>query len=238
MASRLQPDADVADEAPAARIATTLRDEIYAGDPEPGTPLREEALRSRFGVSRYVIRAALTELADRGLVVHRPNRGFAVRVLDADDVVDLFEVRRALELAAIRVVDRREPSLAPMREAADRLEHLERLEVEGRATKTGSLTADLEFHRSLVVAAGSPRLLAAYDAIQTELRLCYARMAVTTAPVVGEHRTLYLALSTKDVAGAQGFVETHLRDGMRDTLRALEGARGSGRPAGAQPSPP
>lgn len=57
------------------QIKEILREEIARGPAEPGGPLTEAQLLSRFGVSRAPIRQALAELANEGYVYRRPGKG-------------------------------------------------------------------------------------------------------------------------------------------------------------------
>jgi DNA-binding FadR family transcriptional regulator len=76
-----------------------LRAQIVDGIITPGTHLVEGALAKSFGVSRTPIREALSQLAYEGLL-ERYDRAMRVRVLRAEDVLEIYEVRIVLERAA------------------------------------------------------------------------------------------------------------------------------------------
>ena len=62
-----------------AQVRDALRQQIDSHSLPPGAPLpTEEALQVRFGVSRSVVRQALGELADLGLIVRQRGRGSVV----------------------------------------------------------------------------------------------------------------------------------------------------------------
>lgn len=62
-----------------AQIRDALRQQIDSYSLPPGAPLpTEEALQARYGVSRSVVRQALGDLADLGLVVRQRGRGSVV----------------------------------------------------------------------------------------------------------------------------------------------------------------
>jgi GntR family transcriptional regulator of vanillate catabolism len=91
--------------APPVSISATeqLRAAILAGEFLPGERLFEVRLSERLGVSRTPVRAALQALAADGLLDHAPNRGYSVRVFDAAEILQAYEIRAVLEgLAAKR----------------------------------------------------------------------------------------------------------------------------------------
>src|SRR5881397_812682 len=80
-----------------------LREEIIAGHLQPGAELAEVALSEQLGVSRGPIREAIGRLAAEGLVTVRPRRGAIVRSLSKDEFLELYQVREALEIMAVRL---------------------------------------------------------------------------------------------------------------------------------------
>jgi DNA-binding GntR family transcriptional regulator len=89
-----------------------LRDEIIQWKLEPGTPLGEVETSLRLGVSRTPLREALSRLIAEGLVRTGPGRTAVVTSLSRGDIVELFELREALETQSARLAARRrEPSV-------------------------------------------------------------------------------------------------------------------------------
>src|SRR5437899_9132915 len=85
------------------RAHTFLREEILSERLQPGTELQEVALSQQLGVSRGPIRDAIGRLAAEGLVTVRPRRGAVVRLLSKDEFLELYQVREALEIMAVRL---------------------------------------------------------------------------------------------------------------------------------------
>src|SRR5207244_5290504 len=84
-----------------------IRNAIIEGRLEPGRRLKEEELARELGISRTPVREALLLLQAEELVVATPNRGATVRVHDARDIGDLYELRALLEgYAARRAAER------------------------------------------------------------------------------------------------------------------------------------
>src|SRR3982750_741569 len=92
-----------------ASVAATelIRNAIIEGRLEPGRRLKEEELARELGISRTPVREALLVLQAEDLVVASPNRGATVRVHDARDLKEQYELRALLEgLATRRAAER------------------------------------------------------------------------------------------------------------------------------------
>src|ERR1700742_4864926 len=86
----------------AVEVAERLRHQIQEGLWQPGEWLREARLCEEFKVGRSIVRRALGNLADDGLVVLEPNRGASVTVTTLQEVFDLYELRAGLYGVAAR----------------------------------------------------------------------------------------------------------------------------------------
>ncbi|MFI7540298.1 GntR family transcriptional regulator [Actinoplanes sp. NPDC049599] len=88
-------------------VLTELRAAILRGEFAPRQRLIETELVERYATSRFVLRNALTTLANEGLVELQPNRGARVREISVDEAIEITEIRRAVEgLAAARAAER------------------------------------------------------------------------------------------------------------------------------------
>jgi DNA-binding GntR family transcriptional regulator len=94
----------------AADVTEQLRHQIQEGLWSPGEWLREARLCEEFKVGRTIVRRALRNLADDGLVVLEPNRGASVTVTTLQEVFDLYELRAGLYGVAARFACVRAPS--------------------------------------------------------------------------------------------------------------------------------
>jgi DNA-binding GntR family transcriptional regulator len=192
------------------RAADEVRRALFAGQLPPGTPLREVALSAAMGVARSTIREALTVLVGEGVAVRVPNRGVAVKQLDAADVHDVTLARQALEAAGMRRwTDAAGADREALHEALDRYARLA-VETDDPATLT---QAHLQIHRALVGLTGSQRLLAAADALSAEIRLGLAHLDRTRGNIdeqVSDHRRLVQLLEAGDEPAALTELAHHL----------------------------
>lgn len=154
----------------AERVAEVLRERIIDGSLPPATRLSENQIASTLGVSRNTLRESFKLLAHERLLEHKLNRGAFVRQLDAADVIDIYRVRRLVEVAAVRSAEEVDTSDATecIRVAIEAAE-------QGRWGDVG--TADIHFHLALAALAGSHRVDEAMRQVFAELRLVFHAMS-------------------------------------------------------------
>lgn len=85
------------------RAYQALRDDIVEWRLAPGTILGEVEQAARLGVSRTPLREALSRLMTDGLVASQSGRGLVVTDVSVDNIRELFDVRKALEVKAVRL---------------------------------------------------------------------------------------------------------------------------------------
>ncbi len=194
------------------RAADALRQALFAGDLEPGTPLREVALADSLGIARSTVREALGLLAAEGLLTRIPYRGVLVAALDPADVHDVIAARLALEEAGVRAW----PTASPEAREAVR----DALGAYEDAARSGAgpgplAEAHLAFHRALVALTGSSRLVATADALHGELRLALAgvdRRRGNAPQQAAAHRALLDVVASDDTDAAVAAIRAHLAD--------------------------
>ncbi|QAY72463.1 GntR family transcriptional regulator [Agromyces protaetiae] len=190
-----------ADPTAVGRVADAVRAEILGGVLAAGTPLREEQTAARFGVSRHTVRAAFRRLVAERLAEEEPYRGVRVAAFDRDRVIALQQLRAALEVEAVRIARERygpvwpAPVLAPARAALSRLDALAAPSSADTEADDSWLAAELahaEFHRALVEASASPRIVEAHAALGSELLLflLHVRPHYSLGELADEHREL------------------------------------------------
>lgn len=104
MTASLNPRNDPADTAASLneRAFRLLREDIVHGRLAPGSRLRVELLRARYGFGATPLREALSRLVETGLVDAIAQRGFRVAPVSQTDLDDVTEHRIALEVLALR----------------------------------------------------------------------------------------------------------------------------------------
>jgi DNA-binding GntR family transcriptional regulator len=199
-------------------VAARIRMGIFDGTFRPDSQLNEVELARSLGVSRGPIREAFQRLIQEGLLRSERNRGVFVVALDADSVQDVYFVRSVIETAAaLRLAESQDEA------AISGLEQI--VSTIGRSVDAewSELVAiDLEFHRSLVAASGSPRLIRAFEPMYAETRMLLAHMEIhyeRRADLVDEHRAIVEAIAADDRKLIQRLVHRHMSDSVTKLVR-------------------
>ena len=214
-------------------LVVSIRDgQFKAGERLP----TEAALVQRFGVSRTVVREALSRLKTLGLLesrqgsgafIREPERGQAQRLHLKPDgsvaaVLQMVEVRRALEAEAA--------ALAAARRTTAALKRIKTaLQAIDKAVAAGGdgVTEDVAFHAAIAQAAGNPYLLATLAYLNQFLldatRVTRANEATRedlAQQVRQEHAAVLAAISAGDVAAARQAGAAHMANAAQRIGRA------------------
>jgi DNA-binding GntR family transcriptional regulator len=179
-------------------VASVLRERIGAGQLAPGAKLSEEALCDVLGVSRNTLREAFSTLAAEHIIARIPNRGVFVARPSADDIREIYRVRRFLEPAALLWTTQTD---APLLRAAVARARAAR----DANSVAGMATANQDFHAAIVALTGSERLTLQMDQVLAEMRLVFHSMAADPefhAPYIERNAEIVGLFEAGDRAGA------------------------------------
>jgi DNA-binding GntR family transcriptional regulator len=206
------------------QVAQAIREQILRGEIAPGARLSDEAIASALGVSRNSVREGLQILVAAGLVQRNLHRGAVVSELTLEELADVYQARRTIELDGIRHARRAAPGwletmhrlLGEMRQAAD------------SGDLASLLDVDLRFHEAIVEAVGSRRVSRFYRDVQTEIRLARAWRGERPEPDVfyDRHRELVDALDADDLDRAEALVAALIDDGETRIRKGFAQAEG------------
>jgi len=194
-----------------------LRQRIIEGFYEQGAFLQEVLLAEELGMSRTPIREALLILEQEGFVSLTPKKGAMVTNLSVKDIHDIFTVREALELIAIRQavgkIDKRVL-----------LEIKEKLENDLKFVTEGVTIEDFEFgnriHNEILFAAGNKYIIKMIETLGYQIKRCIniSRRVRSYEEVCKEHLEIVNALIMEDEEKAKDALSRHIRNVMRDIL--------------------
>ncbi|MEC5397858.1 FadR/GntR family transcriptional regulator [Uliginosibacterium sp. H1] len=218
--------------------ARELAARIDGGSLKPGQRLAtERELMAEFGVSRTVIREAMSMLRSSGRIATQQGRGafvlgspaamgFDLPEADATssrDVLYIMDMRLGLETeaAALAAVHRQESDLVALRDTLRNIEqsptHVPRL--------------DVEFHLAVARATGNPYFVRVLDSI-TPLMVPRVRVDLFGADVAArravlqavnfEHQQVCRAIERRDAEAARAAMRLHLANSRERLVRLLE----------------
>ncbi|MFP7909648.1 MULTISPECIES: GntR family transcriptional regulator [Pseudomonadaceae] len=175
----------------------------------PGTKLSEEALGEIFGVSRTIIRRALSRLAHEGVVLLRPNRGAVVASPSVDEARQIFYARRLVERAITE--------LAVEHATAEQLAQLRQMVTDerdcfARGDRGAGIRLSGEFHLKLAEAAKNAPLVSFQRSLvsQTSLIIAQYEGGSRTHCSYDEHNELIDALEARDAEKAVRLMMHHM----------------------------
>jgi GntR family transcriptional repressor for pyruvate dehydrogenase complex len=222
-----------------ADLAADLRTRIVDGVIQPGDKLpSENTLIGEFGVSRTVVRAALTRLQAEGLVETERGRGsFALTppppgdphapggrpVSSLEDRLHLLEFRMGVEAeaAALAARNRTDRQLKAVLNALEEF-------TASSDHPANAMKSDYEFHKAIAAATGNPFYSDCLASLgQTMIAMPRTRLMTGDEhyardhfeQVVHEHESIYAAIAEGDAPSSSAAMRSHLANSRR-RLRA------------------
>lgn len=200
-------------------IATRLRDQVTGGALLPGQRLSETRLAADLDISRNTLREVFRLLTREGLLRHEPNRGVFVAVPSMASILDIYRVRRLIEVPALAQAWPRHEGVARMRGAVERAQNLRR-----NLDWRGVGSANMEFHAAIVSLSDSPRLNAFFAQVVAELRLAFGLLdspELLHEPYIDRNAEILDRLGSGDPAGAAQMLDAYLTQSERAVLQAF-----------------
>lgn len=191
----------------------SIKEYILEGRLDEDSRLTEEFLSGQLGISKSPIREALNRLEAEGLIRIEARRGAYLRSFANQEIDDLYDLREALEVHAVRTGVFPAVLINDLRASAKRLRvHLKNND------KARYIEEDASFHASLARATGNSQLCAVLKNIQNQIWLFRRKtysLSSTTAP--DAHDALVEALEKDDRPAAERIVSLHISS-VRKTL--------------------
>lgn len=191
------------------RVYKALRDIIVEQTLALGARLPEDAVATRFGVSRTVVRAAIARLVADGLVERPRNQVARVASPTREEADDLMAVRAELEASIVARLAKDVTTKQIEKLRAHVREEEGALKDRGRAVRLSG-----EFHVLLAAATGSKLFERYMVDIIARSSLVFTAQTTTNALCCSprEHAEIIDAIEKRDVAKAQARMRKHLDD--------------------------
>lgn len=196
-------------------VAANLRNSIIYGDIKPGSKITESELSETMGVSRNVVREAIFVLISEGLVQKEANRYTKVVEFSDKDIIDIFDLRIAIELAAIKRVIGNEKLYATL-EQLDKEIYESIVNEENDYIKLSQ--SDILFHDSLIRASENSRLLETWNSILGPMKLLLFRHMNAAQATKSSHASLINCIKSADMQKIEEMLESHINDTRNQLL--------------------
>jgi DNA-binding GntR family transcriptional regulator len=208
---------------------------IADGVLEAGSGISELLLAKELGSSRTPIREAMSQLAAEGLLEVSPNGGMVVAQLKREDIIELYELREALEVYAVGKVAR-----VPLRPAdKDRLQFLVDMigalekELEERGAKELDaeqmqrfIACDLGFHALLMSMTHNSRIQKIIHETRLLIRIFAIQRHGHTKPelesIRNYHQRVLDAVANRDEFQAMEALAAHIQESQRERLNEYD----------------
>ena len=193
------------------RVKDVILQRIVSGEYPPGSRLVETRIAQELGVSQAPVREALRDLEQLGCIVHEPFRGCSVRAFSADELLEAFPVRAALEALAARLAAERmtEEELLRLAELLETMREAAR-----RADAHGQSQANASFHATIVRAARNVTLERQWQLLEPFSRtfLTVSQPGLDLLALSERHIPILDALRARDGDAAADAMHRHLMD--------------------------
>ena len=204
------------------RVYHLVKDMAVSFHLRPGERVNEGALAKKLGTSRTPLREALNRLTAERLLDFQPNKGFFCRGLDPQEVFDLYEYRRIIEEAAIRLACQRASDAQLTSIAQDK--DLFRWTIAGYTTAQ-YVGLDENFHQRIAQASGNQELLTQLGKVNERLRFIrWLSMENRVRESKSEHLAIMAALSRRDADACAALIGAHIGKRHEQVTQAVRQA--------------
>lgn len=189
-----------------------IRRLILSGELAPGQRVTVRPLADQLRLSPTPIRAALAALQRQGLLDVQEHRGYFVPTLGREDMLELYELREALDSIASRRAAHSESRAELVAKLEGLLLQQQRCVADGDIDAYGEL--DVIFHESIWHGSGNRRLVSVSDNLLGQVRIgnnVSARAPGRPEEALREHAAIIEALRNADGRAAERATRHHVR---------------------------
>ncbi len=185
---------------------------IVNGDIKQGERLIQEQIAEAINVSRTPVREALLRLEQEGILVQVGRKGFSIREMSEQEIIETYGVREAIEGYAAYAVaaDRTPEKLANIKRAIDAEQN------SGERSLEEDFAINRSIHRTIVEQTGNKFLLEMFDNIWyrgLSLWMFAATRGGKTTPDPTSHLKLFDIIANESPEAAHMGMISHVREG-------------------------
>lgn len=189
-----------------------VRSLILSGKLPPGRRVTVRPLANLLDLSPTPIRTALAALERQGLLEVREHRGYFVPKLGREDMLEIYEIREAVDSIASRRVAQSDSRADVVGALETLLAQQRRCVAEGDIDAYGDL--DVAFHKMIWRSSGNRRLVSVSDTLLGQVRIgnnISARAPGRVEKALDEHSAIIEAIRRGDAETAEWATRDHVR---------------------------
>jgi DNA-binding GntR family transcriptional regulator len=212
-----------------------IQHKIATGELRAGTLISELAISKELGSSRTPVREAAGQLLAEGLLELSPGGGIVVTQLSRQGIIDLYELREALEVFAVGRAAREGVRPVDQKRLESLVDETQVLLKELKASGKQELNAeqmkrfaisDLGFHALLIRLAANARILKVVNDTRLMIRIFGIQRSghrrEELERIYKHHRSILQAVVDRDTDGARKLLAEHIQASGRERLEEFD----------------
>ncbi len=164
----------------------------------------------KLNISRTPIREALRKLEIEGFVEYIPRKGVIVKGFSLNEIIEIYEIRKALECLAVKSVIKHinDDHVNKLKNIVEQMDILE-----GKGDFEGVFDICNDFHQTILFSSEMPRLMAMINTLQEYLER-FRRVTMSKdsrrLSAIKEHKEILQSIIEKDTEKAQELLSNHI----------------------------
>ena len=198
----------------------TLRRQIVDGFHHPSQRISDLAISEELTVSRTSVRESFQKLVTEGLLFIVPNKGAFVVEHSPEEIIELYEVREALEVSAVR--------LAIEKASNDKLNSLKEMLSVTRTSMIehgGRYPVEVDFHKSICELAENKELAQTMELVNCKLKIARRQSGYIperARAAYAEQKEILEAMIGIDIPRAEALIRQHLANSRFSIQNSLK----------------
>ncbi|MBQ9030198.1 MAG: GntR family transcriptional regulator [Parasporobacterium sp.] len=202
-------------------VFKTLREAIVTGELKPGERLMEIKLANEMGVSRTPVREAIRKLEQEGLVYLTARKGAEVAPINAKDLKEVLEIRKALEGLACQMAcqNAKEEDIRTLQSINEEI---------GKAIELGDIEQiarlDAKFHDQICICSSNSQLIRILSRLKEHIyryRLEYIADIKNKNTIIEDHERIIQDIVKKNEKAVKKDIEHHIEIQEKYILNSL-----------------
>lgn len=203
------------------KVYTYLKEEIITNKLKPGSRISYEELSNKLQISKTPLRDAINRLEEDGLVEVKPRSGTFVKNIEMGDVIDSYQVRKALELLALELASKR-LAKSQIDEMINEMNQVD--EDISKGNYESFFILDRKFHQWIIESSENNLLIKTMLGIEAQIR----RLTILTTnnserPKLSnqQHQAILYYMSQDNVDKAKEIMACHIDEAKLFVLKDL-----------------